>query len=156
MHETPGRHLTLFLPQGEPGKTHTLKIEESPIRASLPRPRGPSLPPRKSSDQSTVDQHRQLALQDSSNTVEMEMAARRSGQKGVTREFSVERDLHHQPPKRKASTYSGMGMVVETGAPPTGPQSTPSTKARPPSKHNRDCITRCDYSVEPLCDSFEG
>lgn len=134
-----GPHL-LSLLQGEPGKTGgTLKIEEPPIQASLVRPRGPSLPPNRFSDQSTLDQHRQLALQDSSNTVEMEMAARRSGKRGLTRAFSVERDLH-LPPKGKASTSSGMGMVVETGAPPTTPRNTLSTKASPLSYTRCACI----------------
>jgi len=76
---------------------------------------------------SFLDDH--LHVQDSSNTVEMEVAKAR-GKGSLTRAFSVERDLH-MPPRGKAS--SGMGAVVETGAaPPTPATATPSAKAAPP------------------------
>lgn len=77
-----------------------------------------SLPPRKSSDQSTLDMHKQIALQDSSNTVETIMRNHIEGG-GLPRALSAERDLH-LPPRAPLSTPSG--KTPEGGTPSAGQQ----------------------------------
>lgn len=115
---------TLAIPGELVKVTEATKASAQPIPLRAPQLRAavPSLPPRKSSEQSTVEHQRHLALQDSSNTVETEVAKAR--ERGVlSRAFSVERDLH-LPARGKP-----IGAVVETGAtPPMLPIAMPSAK----------------------------
>ena len=71
----------------------------------------PVLPPRKSSDQSTLDVHKHIALQDSSNTVETEMKGRTEAG-NLPRALSAERDLHvpSKPP-----LAAPLGKSLESG-----------------------------------------
>lgn len=106
---------------GEP-----LKTGGSQFGDSLVRPSGPSLPPRKSSDQSTMDVHKQLALRDSSNTVE---TVAKEGEEGpaISRAMSVERELH--PAKGTTSAPSGPSKDTDA-APQQGQQATAAQKVR--------------------------
>ena len=93
-----------------------LKLADNLIGNNLTRAMTPAIPPRKSSEQSTVDLHKQIALQDSSNTVETAMKGRQ-GSDRLHRDLSAERDLHQQ--QKAPATPSGRGQGVDQGTPPT-------------------------------------
>lgn len=98
----------------------TLKLADNLIGNKLTHAMTPSIPPRRSSEQSTLDLHRQIALQDSSNTVETVMKARQ-GSDGLHRALSAERDLHN----KASAASSGMAQANDMGTSLPQPQQQP-------------------------------
>ena len=110
--------------KGEPlkmGNASATQIGQNVTAQSMP----PALPPRKSSDQSTLDVHKHIALQDSSNTVETVMKARAEGG-ALPRALSAERELHVPA---KLPMAAPQGKALESGVLSGIIQQQPSTLA---------------------------
>ena len=92
----------------------TLEIVEKLWGKGVAQPTAPSLPPRKSSDQSTLDAQNHIAQAETGDHSDV---APKRGSKGIQRALSMERALH-LPPKQPtpAAAITGKGVVVETGA----------------------------------------
>ena len=93
---------------GEP-----LRLGASATRSNVSSPPGPFLPPRKSSEQSTIEIHKQIALRDSGNTVETPVREAEAGH-SPSRALAAERDLH-------SPVKPGEGGVAERGQGDTDP-----------------------------------
>ena len=120
------------------GSALATQIGQNVTAQSMP----PALPPRKSSDQSTLDMHKHIALQDSSNTVETVMKGRAEAG-NLPRALSAERELH-VPSRPPLATPPG--KTLESGMLSGITQQQPSTMA--------SAQVKCFPS--PTCSWFSG
>ena len=113
----------------------TLEIVEKLWGKGVAQPKGPSLPPRKSSDQSTLEAQNHIAQAEAGDPD----AALKRGGKGIQRALSMERALHLPPkPPTPAAAITAKGVVVETGATAGQLQNSlaaaAAAKVRPPAR----------------------